>query len=78
MCKQTAFNTGPALSSSLVVLVLYLPETLSARLNRVGRETENSPPSSDKVKSEWSLTSILCPNGMVLNWEGYELSWHST
>jgi hypothetical protein len=43
-----------------------VPGTTTPGVKRPGREAGNSPPSSAKIKNEWSYTSTPCLHGVVL------------
>jgi len=45
-----------------------VPEVISLRVKRPGRESDHSPPLSAEIKNEWSYTStpLLRLHGVVL------------
>jgi len=49
--------------------IQWIPEALTPRTKRPGREADHSPPSRVKVKNAWSYTSTppVGPHGVVLN-----------
>jgi hypothetical protein len=60
--------------------IKWVPGALTPGVKQLGREVDHSPPSSAKVKSEWSYTSTppICLHVMVLNYAMVASSWHGT
>jgi hypothetical protein len=47
----------------------WVPETINLGVQRLGREADNSPPSSAEVRNAWSYTStpLILLHGVVLS-----------